>query len=631
MLLQLQLMAQIADSLWLGSIWVEATRVQKEDRFRPVRVHRVDSAAIRMISPGSHLGMILSTFTPVHVRTNGPGGIALATQRGFSASQTQVLWNGFQLNHSMLGQADLSLIPAFAVDQVAYEPASGNASFGERGGGNVILGTAEPSNSIAISRSSGSFGRTTNSLRVGASLGKWQLGITAGLVDDQNDFTYEQREFSNQAGGFVNVERRREYNIQRSATVIAQADRKWDHAEIASYLWLFDSENEIPGPVSAPTPGSVQEDGFIRWMNRIHFRAGNTNLTARTYLNRQQLDFLEPSATIDSRSTVNSVITELEVRQSYHRTLQWTHAAQFGYQNAESTDLSGVPERTQISVQTNPVWNVAEPVFLFGNLRMDQYSDFGTGWSASGGLNLEIIPQTLHLKAHLGRYFTIPTFNDLYWPNLGDPDLVPEQSHQFETGLWFRKEYLLGTSTVEASVYTGGVEDGIRWLPDNTGVFRPQNLESLSLSGFEVQGRHQISAGNWSLNAGMMVVRSLATIDQPRFAGDQAVNKQLRYTPEWQWKGDLSLSWKKLSLMTTLNHTGIRFSSSDHSSPFDPLPAFNEWNAALQYTFTTKWLDILPSVHLFNLTDERYAVIREYPMPGRNGMARIAIRRSFNP
>lgn len=119
------------DSLWMDEIRVQATRVDVEDSYQAVAVQRIDSLQIQRIST-TNLSGLLQALTPIYVRDAGPGGLSTFSSRGFSASQTQVIWNGFPLNHPMLGVTDLSLIPTIAIQSVAVSAGASNASFGKR-------------------------------------------------------------------------------------------------------------------------------------------------------------------------------------------------------------------------------------------------------------------------------------------------------------------------------------------------------------------------------------------------------------------------------------------------------------------------------------------------------------------
>ncbi len=624
-LLAVPVEAQVADTVKLDEIEIRASRIYVAERYQPISISRIDSSQIQIYS-SSNISNLLESFAPVHVRTNGPGGLATISQRGFSPSQTQVLWNGFQLNHAMLGLTDLSTIPAFAVEQIKVASGNGNTSFGDKGGGTVAIKTRRPQNEIGFSQSIGSFGQSISEAYAGGGFGNWTVGLTTGVENSSNNFTYSKREFSNEAGGFINVEKKRENNKLKAETGILSVDWQKKLQHFSTIVWAHDMHNEIPGSINGLSPMAYQNDAYLRWMSRYSTNIKNQRIAGKIYLNRQDLDFINPASNINSISTNSSLLGDIELRSTLHPNLQLISAVQIGWSKVEASDYSGSPERSQFTVQLNPVWHLLNPVHTYGGFRFDYYSDFEDAYSANMGLNIELFKDVLFLKGQVSRNFIAPTFNDLYWPALGNPDIKPETNFKYETGLLVEITRDIIQNSMELTYYDGRVEDGIRWLPGNDGRSRPQNLEELRLWGFEVRENLTVKLVDFRFNLQAMLMHSLAELTEPRFEGDQAINKQLRYTPKWQAKGSAMLSWKNFSTLFSYNFTDERFSSADHSSPFDPLPAYR--HATLNASYQVEWngFRFIPQLSVQNLLDEEYSVIRDYPMPGKSYQFKLTIK-----
>ncbi len=98
------------------------------------------------------------------------------SMRGTSPQHTAVLWNGINITSFSLGQADFSILPAAAFDNVSVHEGAGSARFGSGAfGGTVLLNSRSPStNSLSIFTGSRQFRpvlyvacRTTRSQTVG--------------------------------------------------------------------------------------------------------------------------------------------------------------------------------------------------------------------------------------------------------------------------------------------------------------------------------------------------------------------------------------------------------------------------------------------------------------------------------
>ena len=613
------------DTVMLKEILVSASRVQKSAVEQPFSISYIDSSALEFLSFGN-LSEVLSALAPVFVRTNGPGGIATLSQRGYSSSQTQILWNGFQLNHAMLGLTDLSLIPSSTIQEIAIASGNGNTSFGEKGGGTVVINTKEPKNEIGTTQTIGSYNSLTSESYAGINVGNLELSLFTTIQSADNDFTYTTREFSNVAGGFVDVEKNRENNASSSKSGILNASWKKDRKEFFSTVWIHDASNNIPGGISSLSPEAVQNDSYFRFLNKYSTTLFGNQLTSKLYVNRQKLDFINPASDINSLSTSNTLSSDIELRTTPVKNMELITSTQFSYSLVDASDYSGTATRTQLSIQAHPVWKPLNSVALFGGLRMDYYSDFKEAFSANLGANIQIVENKVILKGQLSQNFIAPTFNDLYWPGLGNSNLKPEKNLNLEAGIVYRQVAKRILHSFEFTGYSGRVKNGIRWLPDSNGLTRPENLEEIRLSGFEVKDQIILLINSVNIEITSILLHSLAALQKPRFEGDRAKGKQLRYTPEWILKLNSKITWKGFGTMFLLNFTEERYSTADHSSPFDPLPSYSEASWIGYATIRKGEFQFTPQVSIRNLFDEKYSVIRDFPMPGRNYEIKLSIK-----
>ncbi|MGB3545056.1 TonB-dependent receptor, partial [Rubrivirga sp.] len=129
--------AQTASPDTLGEVTVTAARAPVATHAAPSRVTVLDRADLEAAGART-VADALEARTAVFVKRYGPGGLASLSLRGTGASQTLVLLDGHRITDPQLGQLDLSLLPAAAVDglEVAHGPAS--ALYGTDGIGGVI-------------------------------------------------------------------------------------------------------------------------------------------------------------------------------------------------------------------------------------------------------------------------------------------------------------------------------------------------------------------------------------------------------------------------------------------------------------------------------------------------------------
>ena len=116
-------------------------------------------------------------------------------------------------------------------------------------------------------------------------------------------------------------------------------------------------------------------------------------------------------------------------------------------------------------------------------------SDLGFGWNVYPGIDASY-SVTKHLKLYgsVSTSLRMPTFTDLFYSgptNIGNPDLKPEESTNFEGGL---KLTFKGFSGHTGTYFRKG-KNLIDWVRENeTAKWQPQNLTSINSTGIEING-----------------------------------------------------------------------------------------------------------------------------------------------
>ena len=125
-------------------------------------------------------------------------------------------------------------------------------------------------------------------------------------------------------------------------------------------------------------------------------------------------------------------------------------------------------------------------------IRLDHNSQFGdhTTWNAAYGYNfLEVF----NVIASYSTAFKAPAFNQLYYPNFGNPNLAPERAKNYEVGINGKHDW--GKWTV--NFYENDIKNLIifdpnhNYLPYNIGVARIKGMDATigtQWYGFTIQG-----------------------------------------------------------------------------------------------------------------------------------------------
>ena len=128
---------------------------------------------------------------------------------------------------------------------------------------------------------------------------------------------------------------------------------------------------------------------------------------------------------------------------------------------------------------------------LMGNfgVRHDENEQFGNfeTYNLAGGY---AINNELKVIASYGEAFKAPTFNDLYWPNWGDPTRVPEETETYELTI----KGLNDTYNWSVSVFQNNLEN-----PNQN-----DNSNDTSIEGIEISMATEIAG--WGINSAITIL-----------------------------------------------------------------------------------------------------------------------------
>jgi vitamin B12 transporter len=229
------------------------------------------------------------------------------------------------------------------------------------------------------------------------------------------------------------------------------------------------------------------------------------------------------------------------------------------------------------------------------SLRRDrdrQFGDRDTG-SASYGVDL---PSVGRIAVSYGQGFRAPTFNDLYFPGFGNPDLRPERSRSYEVS-W----NTVATSPVRmrVSAFDNRFEDLI--------VFSFEQNKPLNVARARARGVEITAEGTWLGTR----LRANVTVQRPR---DEDTGKQLHSRAESFGAIDASRAFGPWTAGLTVAATGRRFDSDDES-PGSRLPGHVVVDAHVRYKWGSHWSVDLSGA---NLGNRRYENAVGYDAPRRS-------------
>ena len=563
---------------------------------RGVVVSRTDTVKI---SSTLNIASSLQTLPGLYVGDyGGYSGLKSASLRGFGSAHTAIYVDGVRVGNVQSGQADLgnmdiasfgSIVADYAQNSLSFitarpvfhnGPVAGTVSL--QGGS---FGTWKPYGNIAFRFSP----KVSLSTHVGGLITKGAFRLADGTLWDNNDMK----------------------QIQTGADLFGLLNGGDYHAKVS----YNGADRGTPGSLSWPSTDRQKDRNLaVQGLLRKAFNPVYTlNLSAKgVYDDLQYLSEWGDSRYQQTELQLNSA-HKFQIKDWWSVSL----AADLGWDKVVSELYTDSRLSTVVALAS---------AFRFERFKADVALEYAgvfdnglTTWnslSPSADLRFTLL-EGLDLVAFGRRAYRTPTFNELYYPGYGNPDLKPEDAWLTDLGvdfvrsigIWTLKTRLDGYYNIlnNKIISAPSPEDAWTWLPYNIGKVKAWGADLLADAHF--------ASGDWKGGVSVRYGWQKALDKTPDSA---TLNEQIPYVARHTVILGGDLDWKGLSLNAIFN---LRSGRRDGTGE---LPNWNTLDITLGKTFCLGKAGALGvKVSAYNLLNHHYEVIRDYPMPGRSFMAGI--------
>ena len=543
-------------------------------------------------SQANSVGEVLRGVTGVDVTNQGGyGKLTSVFMRGTNSGNVTVLVDGVRMGSATTGTVSWEFLPLSQIERIEVVRGPNSALYGSDAIGGVIqifTKKGEGPMRYGFSAGGGRYGTYEAAADVSGSTGNdwYSLKLSrfqtngfdarepvvqfAGSpfeqrIDEPDNDGYHNNSISARYGHRFSEETSIDFSLLR-AVGNTQYDSDGANED--------DFKESALGATLKTTPLEFWDMQFSAGMSkdyRTSFRSGNSQIRNRfdteRYSASWQNDFY-PSDEHTITTGVDYHDDHVESNFSYEETSRYTAAAFAQYR--------GVFGRNTVMARIRPLKDEQ-----FGH---ETTGNIAWGYRLSGSVNLNV---------SYGTAFRAPTFNDLYFPGFGNPDLDPEKSRTYEAGI--NGNHSWGSWNLNA--YHTKIDDLI--IFSNT-TFVPENVENAEIDGLE------------------------ATIDtrilgwQARFSGDMIVprndtnNKWLPRRARRTLQIDIDRDIGKFGVGGTLLAQSRRF---DDRENLIRVGSYSLLDLRAEYRFSRQWLI---RARLENVLDTRYQTVDTYNMPRRS-------------
>lgn len=559
---------------------------------RGVVVSRTDTVKIKnSISITDALSVTPGLYVADYGGLAGPKTVSL---RGLGSPHAAIYVDGVRVGNVQSGQADLGMLDldncGAAVIDYAQNSVSFNTAkpvFQNRGIAGAVkfrggsFATYEPSGRLDFRLSD----RVTLSATAGGTVSKGNFPLQDGTRRTNNDI-------------------RRFRAALDSWGIIDGGD--W-HAK----AFYNGAERGTPGSLDWPsTDRQKDRNTFLQSVLRRQF-SPLYHLSASAKVSYDDLSYLSEWG--DSRYRQ----TEVQLNSSHKFSVCKWFDASF----ATDFQWDGLESDAYAKARTS-VFTTVTAAFHTGRLKADIALEY-SGTFDKGSLSRSVISPSADLRwrafsgfdvvAFARRAYRMPTFNELYYPGYGNPDLRAEDAWLTDAGIEYNRAAGGGWRIqLKADAFCNYLKDKIISAPTemDPNIWLPYNVGVVLMSGADIQGRTGYDDG--VLKAGFAARYSYQdAID--RTPGSYSFGQQVPYISKHTVCLGADASCKGWNAALNWNWRGGRYDSAGR------MPDYNTLDLTAGKDFNLPG-DMILGLRLIarNLTDCRYELTGGYPMPGRS-------------
>ncbi|SEA90360.1 TonB-dependent receptor domain-containing protein [Alkalimonas amylolytica] len=572
--------AAFADSIETITIYSSRQPLAVEQSLASVTVlERADIVARQ----AQDLPALLNQLPGVTIaRDGGRGQNTGVFIRGGNTGHTLVLVDGVRTGSATLGQSALSMIPLDLIERIEVIRGPRAAWYGSDALAGVIAITTRRQQHTEFNAGVGSYGLLETDLGLQHQQGPWQLHANFGY--SRADGFDVQPALDPDKDGFW----------QRFARLGAAYQSElgqfhW-HSHINTGRYDFDTAWG-----SEDRSAVLQRSHVLGWQHQL----------AETSHQLQLSRNLDSDTTFgpDSRSPFSTARDEVnyQLTQSLRADLDLLVGANW-YQEevAKAAPAYDESKRNNRALFAGMNYQPADWLFEVA-ARQDRFSQYGKEhtWQLAAGY---YVTEQWLLRLSRGTAFKVPSFNQLYWPGFGNPDLKPEESVSDEVAFRFNGARLQSELVLFDREVTNLIQGSE--LAENVLLAKVRGAE-YSLGFSWAQWQHQVSY-TW------LDARNEQTGEPLQRRPKHSVNLRSG------WQGE---QWQAYA---TLDYQSATFQGFDWNSManFPDLGGFTVLGLAANYQLSPQWQ---LRTKLDNLTNKTYQTSIGYATAGRS----IGLRLSY--
>lgn len=642
--------AEINDS-YLDSILSIQEVVVVENRKKEVIKPQSLSGEVLQNLNSQSVADALRYFSGVQIKDfGGIGGIKTINIRSMGTHHVGVFYDGIQLGNAQNCQIDLGRYSLDNIEEIQlYNGQKSNIFQGAKdfgSSGTIYIRTRRPrwadgeTHRIIAQFKTGSFGLINPELI-------WEQRITNRIsINATAEFTHANGEYEFRYRR-LNLDNTVAYDttaIRQNSDIDAfRAEASvfgyTDNGRWSSKAYFYNSERGIPGAIV----NNVFRNGERQWDRNIFVQGSWENIFSKRYqmkINAKYAnDYLHYLRDDPKELYINNKYYQQEVYLSMvnlSRITSWWDASlsadfQWNKLNSNMSRFARPRRYTEmVALATNVRCNnIDAQASLLGTFVQDEAGDgeihqrdvtYRNEWTPAVFVSWKPLSNDeLYVNGFVKRSFRMPTFNDLYYAEVGSKTLKPEYTMQYSLSGNYNKNYLKGilrNLQFQTDVYYNEVTNKIVAYPSGQ-QFRwtMLNLGKVKIFGVETATEGGVKVGNVDLGLRLNYTYQLARDYTDK--SDAYYGHQIPYIPLHAGSVVGRVHFNGWNFNYSFIYTGERYNAQENIPQNYEQPWYTH-DVSLIKDFAIGKVGCRVGLEVNNILDQDYEVILNYPMPGRN-------------
>lgn len=593
-------------------------------------------------------------FAGVNVKDyGGIGGLKTVSLRSLGAEHTAISYDGITLTDVQTGQIDIGRFSLENVDRLSLSNGQSDQIFQAArqiaSAGLLDIRTQTPyfrsgkNTNLSASFKTGSWGLINPAIHIGQRLSRqWSAVVSSEGMTADGRYRYTQH--YGQENDSTSREKRKNTQVHTFRTEVSAIGQFSSTEQWRIKAYYYQSSRGLPGATTLYYDYASQHLWDKTLFLQSHYKKEfNTQWAFQTLAkwNWNYQRYLDPDTKSTTGATDNSYYQQeyyLSATALYRplERLSFSVATDGSIQsmNANLTDFASPTRYTgygALSGKYTSPWLTASASALATLVhdRTSRGESAGTRHRLTPYASLTLKPlaaEELHIRFFYKEIFRMPTFNDLYYGQIGNTGLLPERTRQYNAGITWSRSFGGPVSFLSATAdgYYNRVSDKILAIPTkNIFIWSMVNLGEVEIRGVDVTASLRTRpvrrmavylSGNYSYQ------RALDITDP---AG-KTYKHQIAYTPRVSGSGQAGIETPWIHLSYSLLHSGKRYMLGQNLTE-NRLASYTDHSLSASRDFTAGESKLSLSVEVLNVADKNYEIVRNFPMPGRSVRATLQV------